>query len=313
MAALLGSTPRPVLPAITWAAFRLIGREPMLRQQAAELLMPSALSSDSSQPDSVMVALDVLIDLGLLLERQSGLRIDPKVEEADLEDERWFQREMRRRVLSSGRNKDLLKSDEGTRELTKALAWFLAQPVDNPPASYNPASKGETNSVTQLMNEQFGSDAGARSILANSYRWAPFVRWAKYLGFLNYLPLKDGGPSPDPSEAIRDELTDLADELSGEIELPRLVMALGKSLPVLDEGAYRKLVENSMDERPASSGGGENLSASLSLALIRLKDEGVLDLRRVSDSPATRTLSLRQGHRMPYSHAEIVIQGRAAA
>jgi hypothetical protein len=278
----------------------------MPRQEAADLLMPTALRADGGRPESAMIALDALVDLRLLLEREGQLSIDPKIGDADLADEGWFRRELRRRVLDSRRNKDLLASDEGTRELTKALAWFLAQPVDNPPISYNPRSKAETNSVTQLINEQFGSDEGARSILQNSYRWAPFIRWAKYMGFISFLPVKDTGPCPDPSEAIRDTIADLTDDLAGEIELPRLVTALGKSLPVLDGGSYRKLVEQRMDSKPVSSGNGETLSASLSLALLRLKEAGALELRRVSDSPATRILSVRQGHRLPYSHVEIL-------
>jgi hypothetical protein len=313
MVALLGSTPRPVLPAITWAAFRLLGRESMSRQETAELLLPAALRADGGQAESAMVALDVLIDLGLVVEREKGVFIDPKLAESDFNDEQWFRRELRRRVLASQRNRELLESDEGTRELAKALAWFLAQPADNPPTSYNPRSRTETNSVTQLMNEQFGSDEGARSILQNSYRWSPFVRWAKYLGFLSFLPIKEGGPCPDPSEAIRDALAEQADKLVGEIELPRLVTALAKALPVLDGGSYRKLVEQSMDNVPVSAGDGETLSASLSFALLRLKDQGVIDLRRASDSPATRILSVRQGHRLPYSHAELLRPMGAAA
>jgi hypothetical protein len=216
-------------------------------------------------------------------------------------------------VLAPQRNKEILGYDEGTRELTKALAWFLAQPTDNPPVSYNPHSKVETNSVTQLMNEQFGTDEGARSILQNSYRWSPFVRWAKYLGFLSFLPIKDSGPCPDPSEAIRDAFVEQEDKLVGEIELPRLVTGLAKSLPVLDGGSYRKLVEQSMDNKPVSAGDGETLSAPLSFALLRLKDEGVVDLRRASDSPATRILSVRPGHRLAYSHVEILSSTAAAA
>jgi hypothetical protein len=73
-----------------------------------------------------------------------------------------------------------------------------------------------------------------------------------------------------------------------------------------DGGSYRKLVEARMDNKPVSCGDAETLSASLSFALLRLKDEGALDLRRASDSPATRTLSVRAGHRLPYSHAEIL-------
>jgi hypothetical protein len=305
MVALLGSTPRPVLPAVTWAAFRLLVGQPRSRQEVEELLLPTSLLGGGGRPESALVAIDALVDLGLVSERQDELRIDPKVAESELDDERWFRRELRIRVLASPRNKSLLASDDGTRELTKALAWFLAQPVDDPPVSYNPRPK--TNSVTQLTNSQFGSDEGARSILQNSYRWPPFVRWARYLGFMSFVPIKDGGPCPDPTEAIRDALPEVHVDLGGgEVELPRLVTALAKAIPVLDGGSYRKLVEQHMDNKPRSAGDGETLSASLSFALLQLKDGGVLELRRASDSPAMRALSVRQGHRLPYSHAAVL-------
>ena len=71
--------------------------------------------------------------------------------------------------------------------------------------------------------------------------------------------------------------------------MPRFITALGKVIPVLDGGSYRKLVEERMDSKPPSSGDADTLSASLSLALLRMKDEGVIDLRRASDSAPTST------------------------
>jgi hypothetical protein len=294
---LLGSAPRPVLPALVWAAFRLVREEPQAREGIEALLLPASLRVDGGRPESVSVALDVLIDLGLVSEHDGQLQATLSPGESDLE-ESLFRRELRHRVLASERNDDLFESDDGTREFAKASAWFLAQSVDDPPVSYN--------SVAQLLNEQFGSDEGAKSILQNSYRWAPFVRWAKYLGLASFVPLKDGGPCPDPVNAVRDALGDLSLQLPGEVELPHFVLALGNLVPVLDGGSYRVLVEERMDKRPRSSGNGDTVSAALSLALLRLSEEGAITLRRASDSPATRTLSIRQGHRERFSHIEIV-------
>jgi hypothetical protein len=231
----------------------------------------------------------------------------------DLGSERWFRQELRRRILARSFNESLLSSDEGTREFTKGLSWFLAQPVEDPPVSYNPRAKGDTNSVTGLLNEQFGSEEGTKSILQNSSRWPPFVRWAKYLGFATFVPNKDSGLCPNPAEAIRDELQLIRQALPPEADLPSLVSEIAKAIPVLDGGSYRNEVDGLMDVRPASAGNAETLSASLSLALLRLKDDGLVELRRVSDSPATRALSLRKGHRLLYSHVQILVSDEVAA
>jgi hypothetical protein len=310
MVALLGSAPRPVLPAVMRAAFRLLTEESLTVQEAADLLLPHSLRIDDGRPESVVVAIDALVDLGLIVEGDGQLSVDPSLSAAPLDD--WvFGKELRQRVLAPTRNDGLFQSDEGTRELTKALGWFLAQAVDSPPVSYN--QKSGTTSVTELLNEQFGSDEGAKSILQNSSRWPPFVRWAKYLGLISFLPTKEGGPCPNPAVAIREVLPDLRCAADGEIELPRLISEIAEAIPVLDGGSYRKVVEEHMDIRPLSSGDEETLSASLSLALLCLKDEGAIELSRASDSSATRMLSIKQGHRLPFSHVEILSAKQVAA
>jgi len=306
MIALLGSTPRPVLPAVAWAAFKVVAHEPVSRIDVAALLLPHALRADGARADNVEIALDMLVDLGLLIEDDGDLQVAPQLDAGVPADERAFRRALRRRILDPSLNDELLASDDGMREFTKALAWFLAQPVDDPPTSYNPRARAETNSVTGLLNEQFGSDEGAKSILQNSSRWPPFVRWAKYLGLAAYIPSKESGPCPNPTEAIRDELPEIRRVLPEEVELPRLVDEIAKAIPVLDGGTYRDLVDGLMDARPASAGDAETFSGSFSLALLRLKDERLLELRRVSDSPATRALSLRKGHRLLYSHGQVL-------
>ena len=118
--------------------------------------------------------------------------------------------------------------------------------------------------------------------------------------------MKDGGPCPDPTRALLDILPELSEKLAGEVELPRMIDALAKAAPVLDGGSYRKQVEALIDNKPTSAGNGDTLSASLSFALLRLRDAGFIRLDRASDSPATTVLSLRADHRSPFSHVSIL-------
>ncbi len=118
---------------------------------------------------------------------------------------------------------------------------------------------------------------------------------------------------PQPHGGCARSTGDLLRLFSDEVALPRFVAALGEALPVIDGGVHRRAVDDCVDVPPASAGDATRLSASLSLALLRLKDEGLIDLRRVSDSPDTRALSVRAGHQATYSHARILIPQEAVA
>src|SRR5262245_26853464 len=108
MVALLGSTPRSVLPPVTWAAFKLLVKEPRSRDEVGELLLPSSLRPDGGRPESALIAVDALVGLGLVTERQGELRVDPKcITDSEIDNEDWYRKELRARVLATARNKDL--------------------------------------------------------------------------------------------------------------------------------------------------------------------------------------------------------------
>ena len=104
-----------------------------------------------------------------------------------------FRSLLRSQVLDVGRNQDLWASDRGPRDLTRALAWVLAQPVFTPIRPWaDPSDQG----VQRLQQRQFGTDTDTW-VLLNDTRWGAFTRWVPYLGFGWWIPL------PRPGQAAR--------------------------------------------------------------------------------------------------------------
>jgi hypothetical protein len=152
-------------------------------------------------------------------------------------------------------------------ELTRALAWFLQLP-----STAGPFGVGDHERL----------QAGGPRVIENDARWTVFDRWVVFLGFGWRL---DGGLIPDPAYAIRDTVLDqVADERVG---LPELVDALGSAFPVLDGGSYRAAYLSARGE----SWDGRTLSEPLTLALLRLERDGLIEFLSVGDAEA-RTLKL---------------------
>ena len=121
-----------------------------------------------------------------------------------------FRAMVRDLVLREALNYGLWDSSEEARDLTRALAWYLAQNPLRPPAPWN-----EPNGVDVAQERQFG--AGER-VFSNDTRWGAFDRWATFLGFGHHLP-RDAKTVliPDPTEVIRHVLPTVLTEQRVEI------------------------------------------------------------------------------------------------
>lgn len=183
---------------------------------------------------------------------------------------------VRARAMAVERETDLWEKDEygslvllGARDLVRALAWFLSLNVLNGPFTF---AKG-ANPLSQLQEDHTGE-----RLIFNDTRWLPFVRWARYLGFMRDVSRYSGsgrpeaGVLPDPTDAIAAVLLRCV-ATSDWIPLSTVLPALAIELPVLDGGTYRR----SVHERGAPEYEAD-LSPTLTLALERLRARGEIDL-----------------------------------
>lgn len=184
---------------------------------------------------------------------------------------------VRRQAMAAELATDLWEKDDngslvllGARDLVRAVAWFLTLNVVDGPFEFE-----KTKPPLSELQEQH---TGER-LIHNRERWLPFVRWARYLGFLSEMTLvAESGPAtsaviPDPTNAVAATLPNCAP--AGQwIPLRVLLPKLAEALPVLDGGAYRQAVL--AKGAPDPSG---DCSPSLTLAFRRLAAVGHIDLQ----------------------------------
>jgi hypothetical protein len=173
----------------------------------------------------------------------------------------------------------VVAADCGQEKVPYALAWFLSQSPANPLA---------------FRDNQAGvieAEIGGRSLdLSNYSRFQQLSYWIQYLGLGWQVPTESAGVElvSDPTEALERHLEAI---LAAERELPirEAIEALGHRLPILETGSVRQDVESWMpDDKRRSE---NDLSASTSLALVRLELRGVLGLEDPSDATAMRLLT----------------------
>lgn len=187
---------------------------------------------------------------------------------------------IRERVLSEDLNTATWGSQEGARDLTNALAWFLTFGATDAPARM----EGDSTSVKSQQEADFGprhsdDDDASGWPISNSTRWNAFQRWACSLGFAWRSP--SGRLVPDPTPAVRDSLPAVF-ESESTLDGRSFVAALGGELPVLESGAYRRFVDENRSRSREFNG---DLSTATTDALRRLETSGHLTFEDRADAP----------------------------
>ena len=255
----------------------------------ANWLSPIAFGLAGEEKATQRAIRDVLgaaTTLGVLSTTKSG-ELSVAIESQRLDE---FKRELRHRVLDRKRNKGLLRKGElaptkgdGAEELTWALTWMMSIPSTRGPFGFKDAERIYAREE-RLSPPPFQNDT----------RYPTFMAWAQFLGFgwTTSLGTPSGAPRlvPDPTVAVADCLDAVFGDEDGRFA-DDFVSRVGKELPVLDDGAYRAV----LDRRLGGDKGSERqeLSEPLSLALLRLRERGVLNLDPLADS-AARTARLHQ-------------------
>jgi hypothetical protein len=155
----------------------------------------------------------------------------------------------------------------------------LTQDPLNPP--------GNSKAINRAISDQGVSDL----LDMNAERLNQFDDWAPYLGFA--WRYKDQ-LVPDPTAHLRLRLDRL---FGGKTELPlrQFIANVAEAVPVLDRGHLRAIVEPHGNVPRTDR---DHLSPALSLALLRLRDEGAIELHKRADDAGMMVLSEgREAHR----------------
>ena len=271
------------------------------RNSVVDSISPAGLRGDAGNADrvrnqrnSVNDSLDGAIDLKVVVESGEGIQLTTEAIAGIAEGDRGFARYVRARVLHEHTLKGKVNWDwtdqTGAKDLVRSLAWFLTLPVSRAPRSFDGADPNLITLQTEDFGERFEDDAGdSKWPINNDPRWQSFRRWACSLGFAWRSP--GDHLIPDPTTAIRDALPEIFDS-NGRLTAKEFVESLGRSLPVLDGGKYRRYVE---ENRSGENPDPKQLSEATSGALERLVLEKTLLIANEDDSPDSIVRHLSNG------------------
>ena len=232
---------------------------------------PSLTASPRNHQLDARNNLTSAVQIGLAVRNGSRVELSPESAEAASLGTSAIAMLIRRRVLSEDLNTAPWGSQEGARDLTNALAWFLTFGSTDAPARW----EGDPPSARVLLEDDFGArqsndDDASGWPISNDTRWNAFRNWACSLGFAWRSP--SGRLVPDPTSAVRDSLPAIF-ESESTLDGRSFVAALGAQLPVLESGAYRRFIAEHWIRSSDADGA---LSTATTDALRRLEASGHL-------------------------------------
>lgn len=152
-----------------------------------------------------------------------------------------------------------------------AIAWMLCQdPLD-------PLPWTGSGAATQILN-QLGPQH-VYGMTNTSPRFQQAVYWARALGFVTRMNLREEVVVPDPTGALLARLDSVL-PAGSETTLAAFIGDLGRLCPVFDGGAVRREVASRIGAAPDE----RTASPALALALHRAKQRGELQFKMLSDA-----------------------------
>ena len=257
----------------------LVSQGSLSRQKLLDLCIPKSL--DPKQ-DMATKTLNRWIELGLFDTDKDDVVSIAEPFKKVLSKKKYSLQELvmaiSSRVFSDSNNENFWASEENrSADYSRAQSWMLMQDVYSfSPKSYKEVEKA---AIGQMVAKEF-------SVFTNDTRWSGFSSWSEFLGFGNSL---FGAFSIDPTEAIRPYLNEIV-PVKESLPIADFVDAISLRLPVLDGGAFRKLVEEKINSSKWEAPKANELSTSFSRSLLRFNADGTIKLENKADAKDKRIL-----------------------
>jgi hypothetical protein len=218
----------------------------------------------------VQGAIDECVRLQLLREDGDYLVLDPELPEAARRYE-----SVAATLPAVILDRVLDPSSDSNRDLAAALGWYLGQDVLAAPGTW----------------EEFGNALvaqGATDVFRfNDNRFKMFFYWSRYLGLANVLGISVSATetgyrlSPDPTECLRRLGGEILAFRDSRVPVAEFLQAMRTRCSLFEGGEVREAMDRLTAPRDA-----KHLSSTTSHALLRLEEDGTLELRMLSDADA---------------------------
>jgi hypothetical protein len=240
-------------------------------QQIVELCSPEGCGD----PAQVRQTLNTWIEFGLFTKSEDQkVSFLKSLSKSDKTRENL--RKVARKILFATDNNPNLWAAEGTgsADFTRSVAWLLAQDVYQ-------AELSNWSDAQSLLQKQTNKSI---NVIQNDTRWSGLKAWSQFLGFAVSGKFPSGVLIIDPTDAVRDSLPEVFHKRT-KMAADDFIAELATIVPVLDSGNFRKDVESKLLEHGGWTPLDENnLSTSLSRAVLRLIHEGVIAGENLSDA-----------------------------
>lgn len=150
-----------------------------------------------------------------------------------------------------------------------------------------------------IFNPNFQTNEGDVNIILNGNRRSALIKWMYALGLMNSANVAD------PSILIKSFISN--DTSSAEYKISDFVSKLASRYPVLDSGSYRNSLEKKLTGSTYKLLDQNQLSISLSLALKRVRNQGLIELIPKADS--SKITLTEKGSKVGPSFSHIKILG----
>ncbi len=246
---------------ILYSILREAGEAGEDRAHLAAMVGPPSLARDVDDPGEDNAFGDCLSlgqEMGLLVATGDNVRLTEPA------GPRSFLEIARRQMVD-----DVQTAEPVTGWVAGAIAWMLSQDPRNPlPWS---GSNASNRLQAQMGSLPYG--------MTNDSRFQQAVYWARALGFVTRLNLKQEVVISDPTEAVQQRL-DAVIPPGHEMTLVAFTASLGRICPVFDGGSVWREVSGHINAKSQD----RVVSLSLALALHRLKQRGALEFSYLDDA-----------------------------
>lgn len=245
----------------------LVAHSPLPLEKLAGQLWPKSTRSSNANFDNALRL--EMIEAGLLEESDEGLKPHSNLPKALIANTDAAEKHLPEVIADL-----IMKGGQRNRDLAYGLAWYLSLDPRNAPGDDAVViAQSRSDGVEDLIS------------VSSNATYGMFEDWTKFLGFGWLLPPVENGTKmrlvPDPTQYLRWILPKLLPAEGKPMAIGDFRKKLAEIAPVFEGGALREEV----DARRGQTLNDNQIAPTTAYALLRLVDEGAIELTAPSDAP----------------------------